>query len=144
MTDPGREIDVDAFMEPPGQLSLQPGLSNATVDDLLAEHERAEAEAVATMKPPAAATAAPAAAEAQLTPSQKALRQLRGLIFASASGDDPHIVTKLLLPPSPGAASGIEDVSCPCKAGTFNRPRGCYGMVFAREVWGMPAQENQR
>lgn len=59
---------------------------------------------------------------------------LVGLIFESRSGETPHIVTRWV------DTGGVIDVRCTCKAGTFNLPKGCYRMVAARVLWGLPAQ----
>lgn len=114
------EIDIDAWAPDPPQPER---------DELAVEHERAEQMAIASMVETPAAPA-PAHPKPILA---SAVEQLRGMVFASRHGADPHIVTLTGV----GAA---RDAACTCKAGTYNLPTGCFAMVFARTVWGLPAQ----
>lgn len=120
------EIDIDAFVPDPPVDPAQ----------LAMEHAAAEERALAAMSVTSATMVETSAAAPALRPTKPppvAREQLRGMIFASAHGSDPHIVTFT----GEGAA---RDAACTCKAGTFNLPVGCYAMVFARTVAGLPAQ----
>lgn len=113
------EIDIDAWAPDPPP----------SEDQLLAVHERAEQMAMASITD---APARPLPASKPAPPS--ALDQLRAMIFASRSGADPHIVQV--------TGEGAErHVFCSCKAGIYNLPVGCFAMIWARTIWGLPAQD---
>lgn len=120
------EIDIDAWAPDPEPL-------RDPTAELEARHREAEQRALASIDE----SAAPAPA---LKPKGKeppsAVAQLRAMIFASAHGGDPHIVQLV-------GEGEARDAACSCKAGTYNLPVGCYAMIFARTVWGLPAQEHR-
>jgi hypothetical protein len=62
---------------------------------------------------------------------------LVALVYESRKDGTPHVVTKYVDP------GGVIDVRCTCKAAIFNLPRGCYRMVAARVIWGLPSQGDE-
>ena len=144
MTDPSKDIDIDAFIggyDETGESRRERQVTHYVGDDCPPDGHRSEAivpsehlaaeEALLAAAQDAAESEAEAAVVAKSEPAPN--DELTALIYRSHSGDHPHVVIRLDV-----------DVTCTCKAAQFNLPRGCWAMVHARTVLGLPAQETNR
>jgi hypothetical protein len=117
------EYDIDAFF-PDQMMGVRP---TPTVVSAVSTPPVVSAVSVPPVEAPA-----PAAPKGDLEDRG----YLRGLIYASRKGGEGHIV---VLHESPMGQAVM--CNCPAIRSLNHRPRGCWAMVDAREILGLPPVE---